>query len=281
MPELPEVETVMRGLGPVLEGAVIDKVQLRRKDLRIPFPKGLKRQLEGQRVISLKRRAKYIQIFLESHHVLIIHLGMSGRVSIVSPEEAFEPGKHDHFVLTLESGVRIAYNDPRRFGMIFIVPEEGLEKHPAFSHLGPEPLGNGFSGPVLATKLKNKKTSIKQALLDQKIVVGVGNIYACEALYKAGINPEKQARLIQGQKAEELVRSIRTVLNKAIKAGGSTLKDYRHTDGQLGYFQHQFSVYGKEKESCLACDCDMKKTGGIQRIVQSGRSTFYCPRKQK
>jgi formamidopyrimidine-DNA glycosylase len=281
MPELPEVETVMRGLEPVLTGQMIKVVTKRRKDLRIPFPARMKQRLEGRKVTGLRRRAKYILVSLDDGQVLVIHLGMSGRVSIVPPKQDYIPEKHDHLILELKNGARIVYNDPRRFGMVFMVSEEDLPTHLAFNHLGPEPLGNEFSGPILAERLKDKKTSIKQALLDQRIVVGVGNIYACEALYRSGISPAKRAGLIKGKQSEELVKAIRTVLNKAIKAGGSTLKDYRHADGELGYFQHQFSVYDCEKEACPACDCDIKKTGGIKRIVQSGRSTFYCPRKQK
>lgn len=281
MPELPEVETVMRGLEPVLTGQVIKTVTKRRKDLRIPFPARMKSRLEGRKVISLKRRAKYIQVFLDDGNVLVIHLGMSGRVSIIPANEDFIPEKHDHLILELKNSAKIVYNDPRRFGMVFMASQDELQAHPAFVHLGPEPLGNEFSGPVLAERLKDKKTSIKQALLDQRIVVGVGNIYACEALFKSGIKPTKRAGLIKGKQSEELVKAIRSVLNKAIKAGGSTLKDYRHADGELGYFQHQFSVYDCEKEACAGCDCDISKTGGVKRIVQSGRSTFYCPRKQK
>ena len=281
MPELPEVETVMRGLEPVLTGAEIKTVTKRRKDLRVPFPTRMKQRLEGRKITALKRRAKYILVSLDDGNVLVIHLGMSGRVSIIPSKEDYELEKHDHLILELESGVRIVYNDPRRFGMVFMVSEVELPEHPAFSHLGPEPLGNEFSGPILEERLKNKKTSIKQALLDQRIVVGVGNIYACEALFRSGIKPTKRAGLIKGKQSEELVRAIRSVLNKAIKAGGSTLKDYRHVDGELGYFQHQFAVYDCEKEACARCDCDIKKTGGVKRIVQSGRSTFYCARKQK
>jgi len=281
MPELPEVETVMRGLEPTLIGAIISKAEARRADLRIPFPKTISKDLKNRQVVTLTRRAKYILVHLDNGHILAIHLGMSGSVSIIGSNETYDFQKHDHFILTLNSGVRIVYNDPRRFGMIFMVVENNIETHKAFSHSGPEPLGNDFSAPILRAKLKNKKTSIKQALLDQRVVVGVGNIYACEALYMSGINPTKRAELIKGEKLDLLVKSIRSVLRKAIKAGGSTLKDYKHTDGSLGYFQHQFGVYDKEKQACPNCDCDIQKTGGVKRIVQSGRSTFYCPRTQK
>lgn len=281
MPELPEVETVMRGLEPVLLSAKIKAVDQRRKDLRVPFPDKMKERLEGRTVLSLKRRAKYIQIFLDDDNVLVIHLGMSGRISIIHKEEKYALQKHDHLILTLNSGVRLVYNDPRRFGMVFLVAMREIEDHPAFHHLGPEPLGNEFSGPILARRLKGKKTSIKQALLDQRVVVGVGNIYACEALYQSGINPIKQAHLIKGDKSEKLVAAIRDVLRRAIKAGGSTLKDYRHTDGELGYFQHSFTVYDQQGEPCPDCDCEINRSGGIKRIVQSGRSTFYCSKKQR
>lgn len=281
MPELPEVETVMRGLEPVMAGRMIVAVQKRRKNLRIPFPSEIEKKLEGRKILSLKRRAKYIQILLDDNNVLVIHLGMSGRISIVQKTVQYKPEKHDHFIMTLGNGVRVVYNDPRRFGMIFIVPEVDLDTHKFFAHLGPEPLGNKFSGSVLAGRLRNKKTSIKQALLDQRIVVGVGNIYACEALYESSIDPQMQAGLIDENKIEDLVKAVRNVLRRAIKAGGSTLKDYRRADGELGYFQHNFKVYDRENLACPDCSCDIKRTGGIKRIVQSGRSTFYCAKKQK
>lgn len=281
MPELPEVETVMRGLEPVLLNAEIQHVDKRRKDLRIPFPRNMKKRLEGRKIIALQRRAKYIQVLLDDHNILVIHLGMSGRISIITAKEKYEIEKHDHLILTLKSGVKIVYNDPRRFGMIFIMGQDEASTHKAFAHLGPEPLGNEFSAPVLVERLKGKKTSIKQALLDQRIVVGVGNIYACEALYQSGISPLKSAHLIKGERAEKLVEAIRDVLSRAIKAGGSTLKDYRHADGELGYFQHNFTVYDQENNPCPSCDCDITRTGGVKRIVQSGRSTFYCAKKQK
>lgn len=281
MPELPEVETVMRGLEPVLKGSEITSAQVRRKDLRIPFPKDLKKKLEGQKILNLTRRAKYILITLSGGEVLVVHLGMSGRMTIIPKNENYDIQKHDHFIMQMKNGAQIIYNDPRRFGMIFLVGQDDIESHKAFHHLGPEPLGNEFSGPVLAARLKNKKVAIKQALLDQRVVVGVGNIYASEALYKAGISPTKRAELVKGDKAELLVKCIRDVLRRAIKAGGSTLKDYRHADGELGYFQHSFTVYDRGGELCPTC----KKAGEvkpcIKKIVQSGRSTYYCHRTQK
>ncbi len=281
MPELPEVETVMRGLEPYLTGSVISKAKKNRPELRIPFPKTIEQDLKGRMITHLSRRAKYILIHLDNNQILVIHLGMSGRISILMQAQKYKPETHDHFIISLENGIRIIYNDPRRFGMIFMIDKNDIETHKAFVHLGPEPLGNGFSGKILEGLLKGKQTSIKQALLDQRMIVGVGNIYACEALYKAGINPTKKAELIKGKKADLLARSICDVLKKAIQAGGSTLKDYKQTDGTLGYFQHQFVVYDKEKQPCGACDCDIEKTGGVKRIIQSGRSTFYCPQKQK
>ena len=281
MPELPEVETVMRGLEPVLKGSEIMNVQVRRKDLRIPFPKGLKKKMEGQKILNLTRRAKYILINLSSSEVLVIHLGMSGRMTIIPKGENYEIEKHDHFIMTMKNGVQIIYNDPRRFGMIFLVGQDDIDSHKAFYHLGPEPLCNEFSGPVLAERLKNKKVAIKQALLDQRVVVGVGNIYASEALYKAGIKPTKRAELVKGDKAELLVKCIRDVLRRAIKAGGSTLKDYRHADGELGYFQHSFTVYDREGELCPICKKAGETKPCIKKIVQSGRSTYYCSRTQK
>ena len=275
MPELPEVETVCRGLEPVLVGQVIMQADVRRKDLRKPFPKGLKSHLEGAKVTHITRRAKYILIHLDNGYVLVIHLGMSGRV-VFQPGD-YKPQTHDHFILHMKNGQQVVLNDPRRFGIVDLVSEEALESHQLFAHLGPEPLSNGFSGPVLAAALKGRKTAIKQALMDQRIVVGVGNIYASEALFMARISPLKQAGLVKADQAEALVAAIKKVLQKAIKAGGSTLRDHRQANGELGYFQHSFSVYDCEGQVCGTC-------GGnrlIKRIVQGGRSTFYCSGCQK
>ena len=281
MPELPEVETVMRGLSPVILNGTIASVTLNCKDLRIPFNRGFKKDLEGQKVLSLFRRAKYILIELNNQKLLAIHLGMSGRVTMLSKQDKYEPQKHDHVIFEMKDGARIIYNDPRRFGMMFTFKTDQLETHKAFAHLGPEPLSNNFSGAYLKEKLKKKQTPIKQAILDQTNVVGVGNIYACEALYMSKISPTKKCSAISRAKYEELAVAIRDVLSKAIKAGGSTLKDFRHADGELGYFQHNFTVYDQVGEACPDCSCDISKTGGIKRIVQSGRSTFYCARQQK
>lgn len=275
MPELPEVETVCRGLAPVLAGQVIARVDLHRKDLRKPFPKGLKTRIESARITHITRRAKYILIHLDNGYVLVIHLGMSGRI-VFHPHD-YKPQTHDHFILHLKNCQQIVLNDPRRFGVVDLVAEDNLESHALFTHLGPEPLSNGFSGPVLAAALKGRKTAIKQALMDQRIVVGVGNIYASEALFMAGISPLKQAGLVKADQVEALVSAIKKVMQKAIKAGGSTLRDHRQANGELGYFQHSFSVYDREGQVCGTC-------GGnrlIKRIVQGGRSTFYCSGCQK
>lgn len=277
MPELPEVETVMRGLSPVMLNNKIASVTLNRKDLRIPFNKSFKKDIAGQEVIALSRRAKYILIELNNQKLLAIHLGMSGRMTILSKKDKYEPQKHDHVIFQMKDGARIIYNDPRRFGMIFTLSETELEIHKSFSHLGPEPLSNNFSGAYLKEKLKNKQSAIKQAILDQTNVVGVGNIYACEALYMAGISPTKKCNAVSHAKYEELATTIREVLTKAIKAGGSTLKDFRHADGELGYFQHNFTVYDQEGQDCSHSQCTAK----IKRIVQGGRSTFYCTKCQK
>lgn len=278
MPELPEVETVMRGLAKAISGGVIEKVDQRRKDLRVPFPPGLKKKIEGRRITHFGRRAKYILFYLDDGQMMVWHLGMSGRVLIT---QSHIPEKHDHLILHMKDGTHIAFNDARRFGMVYLMKASDMEVHKAFAGLGPEPLGNDFSGPVLAQRLAGKKVAIKQALLDQRIVAGVGNIYACEALFEAGISPIRAAGTIKGDRAEKLAASIRDVLSRAIAAGGSTLKDYRQADGELGYFQHSFKVYDHEGGQCGQCGCSGAKAGGIKRIVQGGRSTFYCPTHQK
>lgn len=275
MPELPEVETVCRGLEPVLVGQVIARADIRRKDLRKPFPKGLKTLLESAKVTHITRRAKYVRIHLDNDYVLLIHLGMSGRI-VFHPLD-YKPQTHDHFIMHMKAGQQIVLNDPRRFGIVDIVREGDLDTHVLFAHLGPEPLSNGFSGPVLAAALAGKKAAIKQVIMDQRIVVGVGNIYASEALFMAGINPSKPAGKVKSAQAEALVRAIKIVLQKAIKAGGSTLRDHRQANGELGYFQHSFSVYDREGQVCVTCAGKRP----IMRIIQGGRSTFYCPTCQK
>ncbi len=276
MPELPEVETVRRGLIPVLEGQVIEAARIRRAGLRWPFPERMGERLRGQRVIRLRRRSKYILADLEGGETLIIHLGMSGRMLI--SRGAHPPlAKHDHVVLDIEGGARVIFNDARRFGMMDLTPTEDVEHHRLLAGLGPEPLGNAFSETVLAAALAGRMTPIKAALLDQKVVAGLGNIYVCEVLHRAGLNPKRRAGRISAARAGALVPVIREVLTEAIAAGGSSLRDYRRADGELGYFQHAFRVYGREGEACPTPGC----SGMIRRIAQAGRSTFYCPRCQR
>lgn len=279
MPELPEVETVCRGLAPALAGRKIDAIQTNRKALRLPFPPGLK-ALAGVRVKAIRRRAKYVLMRLEGGRVLVVHLGMSGRLLLHPRTDKYTPGTHDHFMITMENGLRVVLNDPRRFGLVALVDEKTLEQHKLFAHLGPEPLEKDFSPAYLAGKLQGKKVAVKLAIMDQRLVVGVGNIYASEALFMAGIDPRRAAATITPAECKKLVAAIKTVLKKAIRAGGSSLRDYVQTDGELGYFQHHFTVYGRDGQGCKGCTCAVRKTGGVVKLTQGGRSTFYCPRKQ-
>lgn len=285
MPELPEVETVCRGLAPVMEGETLVRVQQRRKDLRQPFPQGFVERLEGARVVRCARRAKYLLIDTEkgaARETLIWHLGMSGQVRIYKDGQTVPPpGKHDHVQFDLSSGAAVVFTDPRRFGLMTLCAADDAARHPLLKDIGPEPLGNAFSGPVLAAALRSKRMAVKQAIMDGRVVAGVGNIYASEAVFRAGISPKRAAYTVQGGRAEKLAAAIKAVLLAAIEAGGSTLRDHRTTDGELGYFQFSFKVYGREGEACEGCDCEISRTGGIQRLEQGGRSTYYCPRKQK
>ena len=281
MPELPEVETVRRGLAPVMEGASFARVAVRRPDLRKPFPKNFAQRLEGAKVERVARRAKYLIVETQKE-VLIWHLGMSGQVRIYKEGDRVpEPAKHDHVQFDLSSGAAVVFTDPRRFGLMDLCAPERLADHPLLKDIGPEPLGNEFSGPALALALKGKRVAIKQAIMDGRVVAGVGNIYASEALFRAAISPKRTASTVQGGRAEKLATAIKQVLGAAIEAGGSTLKDHRTTDGGLGYFQFSFAVYGRAGEPCPGCDCEISRTGGIQRLEQGGRSTYYCPRKQR
>lgn len=279
MPELPEVETVRNGLLPVMEGAVITRADVNRPDLRWPFPERMAERLNGQRVLALRRRSKYILCDLSSGETLLIHLGMSGRMTVsgdplgVFVHDHPTPAKHDHVVFHMDNGARVTFNDPRRFGAMDLLPTDGAESHKLLAGLGPEPLGNGFSGPYLAARLKGRNTPAKSALLDQRIVSGLGNIYVCEALFRAGINPTRRAGQISATRVASLVPIIREVLSEAIAAGGSSLKDFRQANGELGYFQHSFDVYGREGEPCRKSGC----TAVIERITQAGRSSFFCP----
>lgn len=277
MPELPEVETIRRGLALRMEGRRLARLELRRPDLRVALPLGLRAATEGRRIEHVGRRAKYMLVHVEGGAILIIHLGMSGRMVLSAPGVALPVEPHDHVVFTLDDGTTIAFNDARRFGRIDLATAAGLASHPLLRDLGPEPLGNEFSGPVLAERLAGKATPVKAALLDQRVVAGLGNIYVAEALYWAGLSPRRLARTIGGPRAERLATAIRDVLERAIAAGGSSIRDYVQSSGELGYFQHQWAVYGREGEPCPGCDCGK----GIARIVQSGRSTFYCAKRQR
>lgn len=281
MPELPEVETVRRGLQPVMEGAVFERVEARRPDLRFPLPEGFVGRLQGQSIESLDRRGKYLIAHISSGESLIMHLGMSGRFTIEETGKSRPGGfalaqecdpKHDHVVFEMAGPrpARITYNDPRRFGFMDIAPPGGLETSRHFAGMGPEPLGNGFSAQALKEALTGKTAPIKAALLDQRVVAGLGNIYVCEALYRAGVSPRRKAASVAGKRSDRLYGEIVAVLREAIEAGGSSLRDFASTDGALGYFQHRFDVYDREGENCRRCDKP------VSRIVQGGRSTFFC-----
>jgi formamidopyrimidine-DNA glycosylase len=288
MPELPEVETVRRGLEPVMQGARFTTVEVRRGDLRWPLPKDFARKLKGQTVTGLGRRAKYLLADLTSGEVLLMHLGMSGSFRVTHDGGESQPGRyhhepsralaHDHVVFHMSSGATIAFNDPRRFGSMKLVPRGKLDEEPLLRALGPEPLGNRFDAAMLAQACRNKKASLKAALSDQRVVAGLGNIYVCEALWRAKLSPKRRASTIvtrsgaPNERAPALVEGIRDVLNDAIRAGGSSLRDHRRTDGELGLFQHHFAVYDREGQQCQRRD-----GGTIKRIVQTGRSTFFCP----
>lgn len=270
MPELPEVETIRRGLEPRLTGRRILRVDLNRPDLRFAFGDGFAPALTGQKILGVDRRAKYLLIVLESGGVLLSHLGMTGRYSF-DPE----PKVHDHVALHLDDGVRLVYSDPRRFGFMEMIAPGELAQNRFLHGLGIEPLGNEFSGTHLSDRFAGRRTSLKAALLDQRVLAGLGNIYVCEALFRAKLSPRLLAGAVKGAKAEKLSQAIREVLTDAIAAGGSSLRDYAAADGKLGYFQHGFDVYNREGQPCNKC----KKT--IARIVQSGRSSFFCPRCQR
>ncbi len=272
MPELPEVETVRRGLAKVLEGETFTRITKRRADLRVPLPKGLEK-LAGKLIESLTRRAKYILIHFNHGETLLVHLGMSGRMTIDNGKAPLE--KHDHVVFDVSNKKRIRFNDARRFGLMDIAATNNLAKQKFLKHLGLEPLEKSFTGPALYEQLKGGKTAVKIAIMDQTRVVGVGNIYASEALFDARISPKRLAGKIKPLEAAALAASIKKVLKKAIAKGGSTLRDYVQADGELGYFQHEFCVYGRDGQPCPRC------AGMIHKITQGARSTFYCPACQK
>ena len=283
MPELPEVETVRRGLAPVMEGHVIARANVNRPDLRWPFPPDMAARLTGQRVERLRRRSKYILADLDGGETLLIHLGMSGRMLVSGdPLGHFvhdhpAPEKHDHVVLHMDSGARITFNDPRRFGAMDLMVTAQAEMHKLLAVLGPEPLGNSFDEQHLIDAFAGRRTPVKSALLDQRIVSGLGNIYVCEALFRSKIRPTRKVGQIARGRVASLVPIIRQVLSEAIEAGGSSLRDFRQADGELGYFQHSFDVYGREGQPCRTPGCN----ASIARVVQSGRSSFYCPQCQR
>jgi len=294
MPELPEVETVRRGLEPILVGNAFARVEQRRPDLRFPLPKHFAERLSGRKVEALDRRAKYLLARLDDGEVLVMHLGMTGRFSIDRANgEASAPGrfahpiadaqKHEHIVFHLGDGTAVRYSDTRRFGLMDLVPAQKLESHALFKGLGIEPLSKSFTPKWLAQKLKGKATSTKAALVDQRLIAGLGNIYACEALFRAHVSPLRLAGSLATRsgkptaKTAALVAAVKVVLEEAIKAGGSSLRDYKRADGSLGDFQHRFKVYGREGKKCLTIGC----SGTVRRIVQGGRSTFYCPACQR
>lgn len=278
MPELPEVETVRRGLAPVTEGQTITRMEVNRPDLRWPFPPDMGARLTGRRILHLGRRSKYLLFDLDGGETLLVHLGMSGRIVVsgdplahfVHAHPAAE--KHDHVVFHLGNGARVTFNDPHRFGAMDLMDTATRDSHKLLAGIGPEPLGNGFDAAYLVGAFAGRKTPVKAALLDQKIVAGLGNIYVCEALFRARISPRRLAGNVSPARIDRLVPAIRDVLRAAIEAGGSSLRDYRRADGELGYFQHSFDVYGREGMPCKRAECGKP----VKRIVQGGRSSFFC-----
>ncbi|HZC15621.1 MAG TPA: bifunctional DNA-formamidopyrimidine glycosylase/DNA-(apurinic or apyrimidinic site) lyase [Caulobacteraceae bacterium] len=287
MPELPEVETVRRGLEPALAGARLARVEARRPDLRFPLPVGFVQRLTGARIERLDRRAKYLLAPLDRGDTLVMHLGMSGRFEVAGLETTRRPGefvyaspadpKHAHVVFETDTAARVTYFDPRRFGYMALIASAQLSVHPWFAGLGPEPLGPDFTGAHLARAFAGRRQSVKASLMDQRIVAGLGNIYVCEALFQTRLSPLRPAGEISLRALNKLASAVKAVLEEAIEAGGSTLRDYAGADGALGYFQHRFKVYGRECEPCLGLGC----AGVVERIVQAGRSTFYCPSCQR
>jgi formamidopyrimidine-DNA glycosylase len=279
MPELPEVETVMRGLQQRLDGRIIVRATAHRPDLRWPLPENLQTRLTGARVTGFRRRGKYILMRLAGGDSVLLHLGMSGRI-VLTPLRPNQPTPHEHLVLETNDGWRLGFVDPRRFGSVDLVPTRQEDAHRLLAELGPEPLDSAFSPARLSASLIGKRTPIKAALLDQKVVAGLGNIYVCEALFRARLSPQRSAHTIPGIRAARLVPAIKDTLHEAIAAGGSSLRDYVQPDGELGYFQHAWKVYAREGEACERCPA-RPACPGIRRITQSGRSTFYCPRTQR
>lgn len=279
MPELPEVETVRRGLVPRLVGRRIVRLLQRRRDLRVPLPQRFAQRVEGRTVLAIDRRAKYLLIRLDDGHTLIVHLGMSGRMTLHDAASAASHPleRHDHVVFETDEGWQIRFHDARRFGLMLLVPNDAVARHKLFRSLGPEPLDDGFDGAALGVRLRGRRTPIKSALLDQKTVVGVGNIYACEALFMSGISPRRSAHTVQGQRADRLLAALKQVLRRSIEDGGSSLRDHVQPGGELGYFQTRFNVYDRAGSPCPTNGCGRT----VRRLVQGGRSTFYCARCQR
>lgn len=282
MPELPEVETVCRGLAAGLAGQKITLVDVRREGLRTPFPDNMAERLKGRKISAVKRRAKYILVELDDGQIILMHLGMSGRL-LLSDDENAPAAKHDHLIFHFAGSgrKRLTFNDPRRFGLCDLVAKGELSRHKIIGALGIEPLEPELTAKWLVDNLAGKSANMKAALLDQRIIAGLGNIYVCEALYYAGISPTRRARDVTIDEAAILVGTIRKVLLASIQAGGSTLRDYVQANGDKGSFQNTFAVYGREGERCPDCSCDIAKTGGIRRTTQNGRSSFECPVRQR
>lgn len=280
MPELPEVETVRRGLTPDLVGRRLTRVAARRPDLRFPLPDDFAARLTGRRIEAIDRRGKYLLLPLDDGWVWLAHLGMSGCFRL---DPAGNPGNdvHDHLVLHLDSGAALTFHDPRRFGFMDLVAADSLEAHPMLARLGPDPLGAGFDTAWLTDRLQGRRTPVKAAILDQGVVAGMGNIYASESLFRARISPERLAASLGRRELQRLVAAIRATFEDAIAAGGSSLRDHRQPSGELGFFQHSFAVYGRAGRPCPDCCCNVAETGGIRRIVQSGRATFFCAHRQR
>ncbi|MCR9077507.1 MAG: bifunctional DNA-formamidopyrimidine glycosylase/DNA-(apurinic or apyrimidinic site) lyase [Hyphomonadaceae bacterium] len=276
MPELPEVETVRRGLSPAMQGKRIERLEVNRADLRFPFPERFRERVEGAQITQMGRRAKFLVTELSTDEVLIMHLGMSGRFTVNSAATAdfeHDPGTnpaHDHVVFHMEDGATVTYNDPRRFGFMELWPTDQLDVYPRIEHLGPEPLSNRFNAAYLSDALRGKAAPIKAALLDQAVIAGLGNIYVCEALFRSGISPRRKAHSVAGKRAERLAPAINDVIAEAIAAGGSSISDFASASGELGYFQKHFHVYDREGAACDTCGAEIKRT------VQSGRSSFFC-----
>lgn len=278
MPELPEVETVRRGLEPAFTNQIIARAETLREGLRFPFPNAFAERITGRTILAVRRRGKFLLIDLSDDETLISHLGMSGSFRVMDRGvNDRAPGRHEHVILTMDSGQDVRYRDPRRFGFMDLWPTNGLASHPMLARLGPEPLDDAFDGERLFAALAGRRTPVKTALLDQTVVAGVGNIYACEALFLAGISPRRLASSLGAKRSARLADAIKSVLRDAIASGGSSLRDHIRTDGELGYFQHLFAVYDHEGEPCPGCTCG----GVVKRIVQSGRSSFYCPMRQR